>query len=66
MKYDTIGFLGFNLKHDTTEPNVLENAKAIRYAIINRLASMTDKEILSEIEFGGTILEINSGRKNNV
>ena len=20
MKYDTIGFLGFNLKHDTTEP----------------------------------------------
>jgi hypothetical protein len=36
MKYDTIGFLGFILKHDTAEPDVLENVKAIRQAISNR------------------------------
>tara|TARA_R100001163_G_scaffold60447_1_gene49745 strand:+ start:784 stop:972 length:189 start_codon:yes stop_codon:yes gene_type:complete len=55
MKYDTVCFLGFAIQHDTKEPDVLENVRAIRLAILNRLARMTDKEILSEIEFGETI-----------
>ena len=47
MKYDTVCFLGFAIQHDTKEPDVLENVGAIRLAILNRLARMTDKEILS-------------------
>ena len=55
MKYDTVCYLGFIIKHNTKEPDVLKNVGAIRLAILNRLARMTDKQILSEIEFGETI-----------
>tara|TARA_R100001015_G_C4494931_1_gene71316 strand:- start:56 stop:238 length:183 start_codon:yes stop_codon:yes gene_type:complete len=54
-KYDTVCYLGFTIKHDTEEPSVLENVRAIRSAILSKVASMTDQEILSEIEYGETI-----------
>ena len=55
MKYDTVCYLGFVIKHDTKEPDELENVGAIRIAILDRLASMTDSQILGEIEYGETI-----------
>jgi hypothetical protein len=55
MKYDTVCYLGFVIKHDTKEPDELENVGAIRIAILDRLASMTDNQILGEIEYGETI-----------
>ena len=54
-KYDTVCYLGFTIKHDTEVPNVSENVSKIRSAILFKIASMTDKEILSEIEYGETI-----------
>ena len=55
MKYNTVCYLGFTINHDTEEPDELENVGAIRIAILDRLASMTDNQILGEIEFGETI-----------
>ena len=55
MKYYTVCYLGFVIKHDTKEPDELENVEAIRTAILKRLASMTDNQILGEIEYGETI-----------
>ena len=55
MKYNTVCHLGFTINHDTEEPDELENVEAIRTAILKRLASMTDRQILGEIEFGETI-----------
>ena len=55
MKYDTVCYLGFVIKHDTEEPDELENVESIRIAILKRLASMTDRQILGEIEYGETI-----------
>jgi hypothetical protein len=54
-KYDTVCYLGFTIKHDTKVPNVSENLSQIRSAILSKVASMTDEEILSEIEYGETI-----------
>ena len=56
-KYDTVCYLGFTIKHDTEVPNVTENVSKIRSAILSKVASMTDEEILSEIEYGETIDE---------
>tara|TARA_R100000742_G_C4268426_1_gene86797 strand:- start:149 stop:337 length:189 start_codon:yes stop_codon:yes gene_type:complete len=56
-KYDTVCYLGFTIKHNTEEPNVLENVSKIRLAMLSKIASMTDQEILSEIEYGETIDE---------
>ena len=55
MKYNTVCHLGFTINHDTEEPDGIENVGAIRIAILDRLASMTDSQILGEIEFGETI-----------
>ena len=55
MKYDTVCYLGFVIKHDTKDQDELENVGAIRIAILDRLASMTDNQILGEIEYGETI-----------
>jgi len=54
-KYDTVCYLGFTIKHDTEEPDVLENVGAIRLSILDKVASMTDSQILGEIEYGETI-----------
>ena len=54
-KYDTVCYLGFTIKHDTKVLNVSENLNKIRLAIFSKVASMTDEEILSEIEYGETI-----------
>ena len=55
MAYDTVCFLGFTIKHDTKKPDVLENVGAIRLSILDRVASMTDSQLLDEIEYGETI-----------
>ena len=55
MKYNTVCHLGFTINHDTEEPDEIENVGAIRIAILDRLASMTDRQILGEIEYGETI-----------
>ena len=41
-KYDTVCYLGFTIKHNTEEPNVLENVGAIRLSALSKIASMTD------------------------
>ena len=55
MKYNTVCHLGFTVNHDTEEPDDFKNISTIRLAIFDRLASLTDEELLSEIEFGERI-----------
>ena len=55
MKYNTVCHLGFTINHDTEEPDEIENVGAIRIAILDRLAALTDRQILGEIEYGETI-----------
>ena len=54
MKYNTVGYLGFSVDHQKDTGRDIES-KDIRTAILNRLASMTDSELYSEIEWGETI-----------
>jgi hypothetical protein len=53
MKYNTTGFLGFKVDHE--DDRIFIADKDIRTAILNRLASMTDEELSSEIDWGETI-----------
>lgn len=53
MKYNTIGFLGFKVNHE--DDRIFIEDKDIRIAILNRLASMTDEELQSEIDWGSTV-----------
>ena len=55
MKYNSIGFLGFTVDHEEELHHVALEPKDIRTAILNRLASMTDSELYSEIEWGETV-----------
>jgi len=54
MKYNTVGYLGFSVDHQKESWRYIES-KDIRTAILNRLASMTDSELHSEIDWGETI-----------
>jgi len=53
MKYNTVGYLGFTVNHE--DDRVFIEDKDIRTAILTRLASMTDEELQSEIDWGETI-----------
>jgi hypothetical protein len=52
-KYNTVGYLGFSIDHE--DNRIFIEDKDIRTAILNRLASMTDEELESEIDWGETI-----------
>ena len=52
--YNSIGFLGFTVEHQKGSWRYIES-RDIRTAILNRLASMTDSELDSEIEWGETV-----------
>ena len=54
MKYNSIGYLGFTVDHDKESWRTIET-KDIRLAILIRLASMTDSELYSEIDWVETI-----------
>ena len=56
MKYNTVGYLGFTVDHNEKLPSLryIESSN-VRMAILNRLDSMTDSELYSEIDWGETI-----------
>ena len=54
IKYNTVGYLGFTVDHQKGAYLYIES-RDIRTAILNRLASMTDSELYSEIEWGETV-----------
>jgi len=54
MNYNTVGYLGFTVDHKKMSWRTIET-KDIRLAILIRLASMTDSELYSEIDWGETI-----------
>jgi len=53
--FDTVCWIGFTFIHETEKPDCYDNVSLIRQAIINKVASLTDDEILGEIDFGETI-----------
>ena len=55
IKYNTVGYLGFTVDHEEELHHVALEPKDIRNAILNRLVSMTDSELHSEIDWGETI-----------
>lgn len=57
IQYDTVAYLGFTFIHKTKEPNCSDNVGVIRQSIINKVASMSDDEILLDIEYNETIEE---------
>ena len=54
MKNNTVAYLGFTVDHQKGDYLYIES-RDIRTAILNRLASMTDSELYSEIEWGETV-----------
>ena len=54
--YNTVGYLGFTVDHKK-EPHSSIDPDQIRKEILNRLALMTDSELLSEIDWGETITD---------
>ena len=57
MIYNSRGFLGFSVYHETEDWEKSITADAIRLSIIKRLASMDDAELISEVQLEDTIEE---------
>jgi len=55
MIYNSRGFLGFSVYHETEDWEKSITADAIRLSIIKRLASMDDAELISEVQLEDTI-----------
>ncbi len=54
MKYNSRGFLGFSVDHETEDPDESVRADDIRKAIIKRLAHLNDEELISSVELDDT------------
>ena len=54
MKYNSRGFLGFSVDHETEDPDESVKADDIRKAIIKRLADLNDEDLISSVELDDT------------
>ena len=54
MKYNSRGFLGFSVDHETEDPDDSVRADDIRKAIIKRLADLNDEDLISSVELDDT------------
>jgi hypothetical protein len=54
MKYNSRGFLGFSVDHETKDPDESVRADHIRKAIIKRLADLNDEDLISSVELDDT------------
>ena len=54
MKYNSRGFLGFSVDHETEDPDESVGADDIRKAIIKRLADLNDEDLISSVELDDT------------
>ena len=54
MKYNSRGFLGFSVNHETEN---FVTADAIRKSIIKKLATLNDDDLISVVELDDTIKE---------
>ena len=54
MKYNSRGFLGFSIDHETEDPDESVRADDIRKAIIKRLADLNDEDLISSVELDDT------------
>ena len=54
MKYNSRGFLGFSVNHETEDPDESVRADDIRKAIIKRLADLNDEDLISSVELDDT------------
>jgi len=52
MTFNTVGYLDFTIEHE--DDRIFIADKDLRTAILNRLASMTDEELSSEIDWDET------------
>ena len=54
MKYNSRGFLGFSVDHETEDPDESVRADDIRKAIIKRVADLNDEDLISSVELDDT------------
>ena len=59
MKYNSRGFLGFSVNHETENWENSVRADAIRKAIIEKLATLNDEDLISVVELDDTFKEEN-------
>jgi len=55
MKYNSRGFLGFSVNHETENWENSVTADAIRKAIIEKLSTLNDEDLISVVELDDTI-----------
>ena len=55
MKYNSRGFLGFSVNHETENWENSVTADAIRKAIIEKLSTLNDEDLISFVELDDTI-----------
>ena len=55
MKYNSRGFLGFSVNHETENWENSVTADAIRKAIIEKLSTLNDEDLISVVELNDTI-----------
>ena len=55
MKYNSRGFLGFSVDHETKDSDNSVRADDIRKAIIKRLADLTDEDLIQSVELDDTV-----------
>ena len=61
MKYNSMGFLGFSVNHTTEDPYLSVTADDVRKAIIEKLAELSDDDLLSVVELTDTYKEDKNG-----
>ena len=55
MKYNSRGFLGFSVNHETENWENSVTADTIRKSIIKKLATLNDEDLISVVELDDTI-----------
>ena len=56
-QYNSRGFLGFSVNHETEDPDISVKADDIRKAIVKRLEALDDEDLISSVELDDTFLE---------
>ena len=54
-KYNSRGFLGFSVNHETANCGNFVTADDVRKAIIKKLATLSDEDLISVVELDDTI-----------
>ena len=57
-QYNSLGFLGFSVNHETEDPDASVKADDIRKAIIKKLEDLNDEDLISSVELNDTYLEV--------